>query len=382
MQKVVILGASGSIGKSAADVLSANKDKYSVYALAAKNNVEEMCRQCRLFSPERVITAAPEKFPVLQQQLGRCTRVECGMEAMIEAVQQPDVDIVLCAIIGTAGILPVMAALAAGKKVALASKEVLVMAGELVMQAAAVSPGGSLVPVDSEHSGVFQCLSGRRREEIRKILLTASGGPLRTWETARIQNASVQEALAHPTWSMGRKITIDSASMMNKALELVEAKYLFQVAPGQLDVVIHPQSVVHAIVELTDGSMISQMSVPDMRLAIAYGLSYPERLSEPGSFPDLSAVGKLEFFAPDRKKFPALEFADAALHSGGTLPAVMNAANEVAVERFFRGEIKFGDIWKIVGHVMENMPVEPQISLEQIFAADAEARIKAEEYLR
>ncbi|MBE6355828.1 MAG: 1-deoxy-D-xylulose-5-phosphate reductoisomerase [Lentisphaerae bacterium] len=379
MQKVVVLGASGSIGGSAADVLAANRELYQVHTIAAKNNLDELLRQTKLLAPQNVITASREKFPKLQEMIGSRAVVRCGMDAMIEAVTDPEVDIVLCAIIGTAGIMPVLSALAAGKKVALASKEVLVLAGELVMQAAAGSAGG-LVPVDSEHSGVFQCLEGRRREEIRKVWLTASGGPFRTWEKERIDHASLSEALAHPTWQMGRKITIDSASMMNKALELVEARYLFDLQPEQLDVIINPQSIVHALVELTDGSMLAQMSVPDMRLAIAYGLSYPARLEKPGSHLDLAAMAELKFFAPDNKKFPSLDFAREAMRTGGTLPAVMNAANEVAVERFCAGEISFGTIWKIIESVMASTTAEPQKSLEQIFAADREARIKAHEF--
>lgn len=379
MQKVVVLGASGSIGGSAADVLSCNRDLYQVHTIAAKNNLDELLRQTRLLAPQTVITASEEKFPALQQMIGDAACVRCGMDAMIEAVTDPEVDIVLCAIIGTAGIMPVLAALAAGKKVALASKEVLVLAGELVMKAAAESTG-TLVPVDSEHSGVFQCLAGRDRSEIRKVWLTASGGPFRTWEKEKIDNASLSAALAHPTWQMGRKITIDSASMMNKALELVEAHYLFDLKPEQLDVIINPQSIVHALVELTDGSMIAQMSVPDMRLAIAYGLSYPQRLEKPGSTLDLAKMAELKFFAPDNCKFPSLDFAREAMRAGGTLPAVMNAANEVAVERFCAGEIAFGTIWKIIDSVMTSTTVEPQKSLEQIFAADAEARIKAREF--
>ncbi len=377
MKKIVVLGASGSIGKSTADVLKCNRERFSVHALAAKENIAELVRQAAELSPDMVITAAENKFGQLQQMVPAGVRCGCGMDAMIDAVVAPDVDIVVCAIVGTAGILPVLAALQAGKRVALASKEVLVLAGELVMQAAAASPGGEIIPVDSEHSGVFQCLAGRRRDEISKIWLTASGGPFRTWEKARIENASLADALAHPTWNMGRKITIDSASMMNKALELVEAKYLFGVGADQLDVIVNPQSVIHALAELSDGSMIAQMSVPDMRLAIGYALCYPERPEKPGSLLDLAKVAKLELFAPDKDKFPSLRFADAALRAGGTLPAVMNAANEVAVERFIRGEITFGGIWRIVEKVMEDSSVEAQHSLEQVIAADAEARRRA-----
>ncbi len=375
-KNVVVLGATGSIGRGAADVLSANSDRFSVYAVAAKNNIDELVRQNDLLHPQVVISAAEEKYPELRKKIPAGTSVEVGMQAMVDVVQQKEVDIVLCSIVGTAGILPVLAALKAGKRVALASKEVLVLAGELVMQAAADSPGGELIPVDSEHSGVFQAIAGRRRDEIAKIWLTASGGPFRNWKKEDIENASLSDALAHPTWNMGRKITIDSASMMNKALELIEAKYLFNVTPEQLGVVVNPQSAVHALAELTDGSMIAQLSAPDMRLAIGYALSYPERLSKPGSFMDLAAIGKLDFFAPDKEKFPSLRFADVALAAGGTMPAIMNAANEVAVERFCNGEISFGGIWKIVGKVMEQSCVEKQKTLEQILAADMEARKK------
>lgn len=381
MQNVVILGASGSIGRNAASVLAANSNKYKVHALAAKNNLEELLRQTEYLAPEIVITASEEKFSDLRTMIGGKAAVKCGMDAMIDAVTHPDVDTVLCAIVGTSGIRPVLAALAAGKKVALASKEVLVLAGELVMKAVADSPGGSIVPVDSEHSGVFQAVAGKKDCEIRKIWLTASGGPFRTWDAAKIRNASLSDALAHPTWSMGQKVTIDSASMMNKALELVEAKHLFNLTADQLDVLINPQSVVHALAEFTDGSMLAQLSEPNMRLAIAYGLSYPERLSKPGSNLDLAKLSELKFFAPDKKKFPSLEFAETALRAGGTMPAVMNAANEVAVERFCAGEIAFGDIWKIVDKVMQAVAVEPQISLEQVCAVDAEARAKAREVL-
>ncbi|MCI5779022.1 MAG: 1-deoxy-D-xylulose-5-phosphate reductoisomerase [Lentisphaeria bacterium] len=379
-KKVVVLGATGSIGRNTADVLKRHSDRFSVYALAARNNLAELARQAGELNPEVVITAAEEKGTSLRKLLPPGVEGQCGMAAMMEAVQHPDVDLVLCAIVGTAGIMPVLAALRAGKRVALASKEVLVLAGELVMRAAAASPGGGIVPVDSEHSGVFQCLAGREKKEIARIWLTASGGPFRTWSRERIEHATLPDALKHPTWSMGRKITIDSASMMNKALELVEAGHLFGADADHLGVIVNPQSVIHALAELTDGSMIAQLAAPDMRLAIAYALTWPERMPPPGRRLDLAAVGSLELFAPDAEKFPSLRFADAALRAGGTLPAVMNAANEVAVERFCRGEIEFGGIWRIVGGVMESSSVEPQDSLEQVLAADAEARVRAREF--
>jgi 1-deoxy-D-xylulose-5-phosphate reductoisomerase len=257
-----------------------------------------------------------------------------------------------------------------------------VLAGELVMQAAANSPGGRIIPVDSEHSGVFQCIAGRRSDEIGKIWLTASGGPFRTWERERIEKASLSDALAHPTWNMGRKITIDSASMMNKALELVEAKHLFGVGADQLGVIVNPQSIIHALAELTDGSMIAQMAVPDMRLAIGYALTYPERPVKPGSHLDLAKVAKLDLFAPDKEKFPSLQYADMALRAGGTLPAVMNAANEVAVEAFVRGEVNVPTIWRCIENVMEKHQVQKLDTVATAVAADCAARIAAAEFIK
>ena len=373
-KRVVVLGATGSIGRNAAEVLKLNRDRFDVVALAARNSVDELARQAEDLSPDLVITSAEDRYGALKARLPDGVRCAAGMESMTEVVRRPDVDIVLCAIIGTAGIRPALAALAAGKQVALASKEVLVLAGELVMRAAAASPGGRIIPVDSEHSGVFQGLAGRRPDEVAKIWLTASGGPFRTWPKEKIEAATLQDALRHPTWNMGAKITIDSASMMNKALELVEAKYLFGVGADKLGVIVNPQSIVHALVELTDGSMLAQMSIPDMRMAIAYGLTWPERIALPASRLDLAAAGRLELFAPDRDKFPSLRFGEAAVAAGGTLPAVMNAANEVAVERFCRGEIGFGGIWRIVETVMERSERSPQESLEQVLAVDAAAR--------
>ena len=373
-KNVVVLGATGSIGRGAADVLSANSDRFSVYAVAAKNNIDELVRQNDLLKPEVIITAAEEKYPELRKNIPAETVVQAGMQAMVDVVQQKEVDIVLCSIVGTAGILPVLAALKAGKRVALASKEVLVLAGELVMQAAADSSGGELIPVDSEHSGVFQAIAGRRRDEIAKIWLTASGGPFRNWSAEKIANATVAEALAHPTWNMGRKITIDSASMMNKALELVEARYLFQVAPEKLAVVIHPQSIVHSMVEMTDGALIAQLAPPDMRFAIQYALTYPERCN--GNLPklDWAKLAPLTFEEPDHRKFPSLDFAEEALRTGGTLPTVMNAANEVAVEKFKHGEIAFPEIWSIVEKTMDAHDVRTQQDFAEIEAAAREAR--------
>lgn len=377
-KKVAVLGATGSIGRNAALELAAYPERFEVAGLAARNNIDELVRQANIFHPARVATTDPARAAELAAKLPAGSKACCGEEALIDMVSDPDVDIVLCAIIGVTGIRPVLRALECGKRVALASKEVLCMAGELVMHKAKSVPGAEIIPVDSEHSGVFQCLAGRRPDEISRLWLTASGGPFRNWSKEKIQNASLEDALKHPTWSMGTKITIDSASMMNKALELVEARYLFDVPGEKLGAVIEPHSTVHALVELADGSMIAQLAVPDMRLPIRYALSYPERLTGHISKFDFAALSKIEFIPVDNEKFPSLEFARHAIACGGTMPAVMNAANEVAVERFRRGEIKFSHIWKIVSETMEHHSAEPQKSIEQLENADKEARIFAE----
>ncbi|MBQ9502170.1 MAG: 1-deoxy-D-xylulose-5-phosphate reductoisomerase [Lentisphaeria bacterium] len=377
-KKVVVLGATGSIGRNAALELEAYPEKFEVVGLAARGSVDELVRQAGIFHPRSVVATDGARYEELASKLPPGSRALAGEEALTELVTSPDVDIVLCAIIGTAGIVPVLKALACGKRVALASKEVLCMAGELVMKAAKGTPGAELLPIDSEHSGVFQCLAGRRPEEVARLWLTASGGPFRTWSAEAIARATVEDALRHPTWNMGAKITIDSASLMNKALELVEARYLFGVEGDRLGAVIEPHSIVHALVELTDGGCIAQLAVPDMRLPIRYALSFPERLAgKPERF-DFSRLNRVDFIPVDESKFPSLGFARQAIACGGTLPAVMNAANEVAVERFMRREVRFSDIWKIVGKTMARHTAEPQESLEQIREADLEARRFAE----
>ena len=374
-KKVVILGATGSIGKNAALELAALSDRFEVVGLAARNNIDELVRQAEIFRPRQVLTTDTARLDELSRKLPAGVQALAGESALIDMVTAPDVDIVLCAIIGVTGIHPVLRALECGKRVALASKEVLCMAGELVMHKASSVPGAEIIPVDSEHSGLFQCLAGRRSDEIVRLWLTASGGPFRSWTKDRIENASVADALKHPTWSMGAKITIDSASMMNKALELVEARYLFDVPGEKLGAVIEPHSTVHALVELADGSCIAQLAEPDMRLPIRYALTYPERAAgHIGKF-DFAAFGKIEFLPVDTEKFPALDLARYAIECGGTMPAVMNAANEIAVERFRSGEIKFSHIWKIVRKAMEHHKAEPQKSIEQLENADRETRI-------
>ena len=378
-KRVVLLGATGSIGQNSCAILASNSERYETVAVAARSSLDALAEAAVKLNAGIALTTDESRERELASKLPSSVRAVSGMDELLKIVTSDEVDIVICAIIGTTGIRPVLAAIEAGKTIALASKEVMVAAGDLVNAALKANPKAQLLPVDSEHSGVFQCLAGRRTDEVDTIWLTASGGPFRTWSAENIANATVEQALAHPTWSMGRKITIDSASMMNKALELVEAKYLFAKYNAKLDVLVHPQSAVHALIELTDGSLIAQCGYPDMKLPIAYALSYPERLPFPGERLSLAKLGTMEFFAPDRKKFPAFEFADAALAQGGTLPCAMNAANEVAVERFCCGEINFGSIYRIIEQVMNNWHNEAQTSLEQLQAADAEARCKAGE---
>ena len=372
---VVILGATGSIGKSAARVLEALPGHFRVIGLVARNNTGELARQAALFRPRLTVTTAPERLDELKSALPSGLAAAAGDAPVLDLVTAPETDTVLCAIVGTGGLEPVIAAVRAGKRVALASKEVMVMAGELIRRELAASPGGEIGPVDSEHSAIFQCLAGRPAREVKNLWLTASGGPFREWSAERIAAATLRDALAHPTWDMGPKVTIDSASLMNKALELIEARHLFNVPPERLKVVIHPQSLVHSMVELCDGSFIAQMSKPDMRFAIQYALTWPERAAE-GGLPELdfARLVSLNFREPDRSRFPSLDFAYHAMHIGGTMTAAMNAANEVAVDKFRRGEIGFAAIWTIIEKTMSAHHTEPQSDLAAIRDADRRAR--------
>ncbi|MDR0932110.1 MAG: 1-deoxy-D-xylulose-5-phosphate reductoisomerase [Victivallales bacterium] len=376
---VLVLGATGSIGKSTRSILSALPDKFHVVGLVARNNIEELAVQATELHPQWVITTDPELEQKLTNLIPDNCRAASGMAKVVELAASPEVDIVLCAIVGTAGLEPVVAAIRAGKRIALASKEVLVLAGEIINREIEANPQSEIIPVDSEHSAIFQCLAGRKISEVKNLYLTASGGAFREWTRDEIAQATLNDALAHPTWDMGEKVTIDSASMMNKALEMVEAHHLFGVRPEQIKVLIHPQSIVHSMVELSDSSFIAQMSKPDMRFAISYALTYPERVAT--ALPELGFSTRLglDFQLPDRNKYPAFDFAYEAMKRGGTMPGVMNAANEVAVERFRRGEIKFPAIWKIIEKTMNVHTVEAQSSFEIIRAADAWARNFARE---
>ncbi len=378
-KKVVLLGATGSIGESAIRVLRALPERFELYGVAARSSLERLAAQAAEFGSSYLLSTDPAAGPRLRALAPPGCRALVGEEALLELVARPEVEVVLVAIVGTGGLLPTLAALRSGKRVALASKEVMVLAGELVRRELASTPGAEIIPVDSEHSALFQCLQGRRPEEVAKLVLTASGGAFREWPRARLAEATAAAALKHPTWSMGPKVTIDSASLMNKALELVEARYLFGVGPEQLGVVIHPESVVHSLVELSDGALLAQLSRPDMRFAIQYALTYPERVA--GELPRLDFRTRLglSFQEPEPGRYPALELAAQALRGGGTLPAVMNAANEVAVELFRRDELRFPAICELVGRVMGEHRNGPQSGLEEIVAVDAWARRRARE---
>jgi len=377
MKNIVILGSTGSIGRSALEVISRHPERFKVVGLTAHHNVELLARQVEEFRPEAVAVAdsAPEALAKIQG-----ARVLRGQDGIREVAAWESADFVLSAIVGSAGLLPTISAVRAGKTVGLANKETLVAAGEIVLDEAARS-GSMILPVDSEHSAVFQCLEGQDRRALRRIWLTASGGPFVGRSAEELRDVTPEEALNHPSWSMGRKITVDSATLMNKGLEVIEAHHLFGVGPEAIGVLIHPQSIVHSMVEFVDGSCIAQMSVPDMRGAIAYALSYPERLPGTVAPLDLPSLGRLTFERPDFESFPCLSYAYEALRAGGTVPAVLNAANEVAVEGFLSGRVGFNDIPAIIRRTMDVHERTGLKDIETVLKADAWAREHARRLL-
>jgi 1-deoxy-D-xylulose-5-phosphate reductoisomerase len=373
MKTVVVLGSTGSIGTSAMKVAEDLPDQIRMLGLAAGNNLELLLEQTRKHRPESIAIADPAKAKELRDALGASTAVFSGPEGLIKLATLPAADLVLIAIVGTAGLQPALAAIRAGKDIAVASKEILVMAGEIVMREAA-KHGVRVLAVDSEHSAIFQCLDGKPPESVRRLWLTASGGPFRTTPKAEFPNITVARALKHPSWVMGRKITIDSATLFNKGLEMIEARWLFGIEMERVSVVIHPQSVVHSLVEFIDGSVLAQLSTPDMCLPIQYALTYPARVRSDRVQTNLAKLGSLTFEEPDHERFPALQLARRAGEAGGTLPAVLNAANEGAVAAFCDGRIGFDQIAQSVARAMERHQLVSHPSLEQILAADAWAR--------
>ena len=368
MKRLAILGSTGSIGRSALDVVRAHPDKLRVVGLAAATNAQSLVEQAREFQPRAIAMATGDALSaVLSGYRSEISGV--GAAGLIAVATHPDVDIVICASSGTAGLEAVLAAIEAGKTIALANKEVLVMAGSLVT-AAARRRGVAILPVDSEHNAIHQCLHGRRHDEIRRIILTASGGPFRELSSSAIAGMKPDAALQHPTWRMGRKITIDSATLMNKGLEVIEAHWLFDLPAEQIDVLIHPQSIVHSMVELRDGSVIAQLGGADMKLPIQYACSYPERWDAPVARLDLAATGRLEFHPPDLQKFPCLSLAYRALASGPSHAVVLNAANEVAVASYLDERISFGSIPRLIEQTMDAHVGCEVVTLDQVRGVD------------
>jgi 1-deoxy-D-xylulose-5-phosphate reductoisomerase len=385
MQRITILGATGSIGVSTLDVIARHPDRYSVHALSAHSRVEELAAQCIQFRPARAVVgsaAAADQLGALLRAAGCKAEVEWGEAALCSIASDAGTDAVMAAIVGAAGLAPTLAAARAGKKVMLANKEALVMSGQLFMDAVAGS-GAVLLPIDSEHNAIFQCLpQGYGRVPgaagVTKILLTASGGPFLKRDVATLENVTPDEACKHPKWVMGRKISVDSATMMNKGLEVIEAHWLFGAPAGQIEVVIHPQSVIHSMVSYNDGSVLAELGNPDMRTPIAHALAYPERIASGVAQLDLTQVGTLQFEKPDFGRFPCLALAYEALRAGGTAPALLNAANEVAVQAFLDERIGFRRIDRVIAQVMDQLPHGAASSIEAVMAQDALARAAAE----
>ncbi len=378
MKQVSILGSTGSIGTSTLEVISQFPERFSVAALAAKSRVDRLARQIERFRPLLAVVYTEPHARDLKERLPSDLKVEIlwGEAGYRAAAANGSTDVVVNAMMGAAGLGPTRAAIEAGKDIAIANKETLVMAGEIVMSAAE-ERGVQILPIDSEHSAIFQCLSGNRRADLKQIYLTASGGPFARMPIEDFRKITVADALNHPTWQMGEKITVDSATMMNKGLEVMEAMHLFGVSHDKIEVVIHPQSVVHSMVAFQDGSVMAQLGVPDMKTAISYALSYPKRLPLNQPLPDLKKMGALTFEAPDFEKFPCLSLAYTACETGGTLPAVLNAANEIAVTAFLSGDISFSSIYKTIGYVMDRHRAVPKPDLEAIIDADRWARLQA-----
>ena len=376
MKKVVLLGSTGSIGTSTVKVAEDLPDRIQLLALGAGNNTQLLLEQTRKHKPVAISIFDPAKARELQQTLGNSTRVLCGEKGLVELATLPEADIVLIAIVGTAGLKPALAAIRSGKDIAVASKEILVMAGEIVMSEAR-KHGVRVLAVDSEHSAIFQCLDGKPADSVRKLWLTASGGPFRdkkAWPREKFSEITVECALKHPSWVMGKKITIDSATLFNKALEMIEARWLFDIEMARVTVVVHPQSVVHSMVEFVDGSVVAQLSTPDMCLPIQYALTWPERAASNRVQTNFAKLGQLTFEEPDVERFPAIALARRAGEASGTLPAVLNAANEVAVEAFVNQKISFSQITDTVQRTMDAHKVIDHPTLEQILEADTWAR--------
>ncbi|RAV22741.1 1-deoxy-D-xylulose-5-phosphate reductoisomerase [Paenibacillus contaminans] len=376
MKKISILGSTGSIGTQTLDVIAHDPERYSVEALAAGGNIKLLAEQIRRFRPKKVSVSNKDHAEQLKHEFGDAVQLYWGHDGLLETAAGTDADLVVTAMVGSVGLEPTLAAIEAGKQIGLANKETLVTAGHLVT-ALAAKRGVKLLPIDSEHSAIFQCLNGERQEEISKLILTASGGSFRDRTREELGDVTVEQALSHPNWSMGAKITIDSATMVNKGLEVIEAHWLFHMPYDRIEVMLHPQSVIHSMVEFVDNSVIAQLGNPDMRVPIQYALTYPARFKTPSEPLDLSRIGSLDFRKMDEERFPCLKMAFACGRAGGTATTVFNAANEVAVSRFLQGEIRFLQIEDIIEQVLERHELISSPDLEQIIHADGWARITA-----
>jgi 1-deoxy-D-xylulose-5-phosphate reductoisomerase len=382
---VTVLGSTGSIGVSTLDVIQRHPERYSLFALTANRDVEGLLRQCRSFCPRYAVMADPDSAQLLEVKIrdaGLDTKVLAGVEGLEQVAADPRADYVMAAIVGAAGLVPTLAAVRAGKRILLANKEALVVSGQLFMESAKAH-GAQILPIDSEHNAVFQCMpgdfaQGLEKVGVNKILLTASGGPFRTMPLDQLHEVTPEQACNHPNWSMGQKISVDSATMMNKGLEVIEACWLFHTDPGSIEVVLHPQSVIHSLVQYVDGSVLAQLGNPDMRTPIAHALAWPERVESGVESLDLFDVARLDFEKPDLERFPCLRLAYEAVGSGGTAPAVLNAANEIAVDAFLKGQLRFTAIPEVIERVLGAITVRPADSLDTLFAVDAEARDLAE----
>lgn len=383
MKRLAILGSTGSIGEQTLDVVVGHPDRFKVVSLAAGRRVERLVEQARQFKPRVVSVVDPAEVPAIQSALGKEVEVVAGDAGLI-AVATEAADLVVAGLVGAVGLNPVLAAIRAGHSIGLANKEVMVMAGAMVRREAELH-GVDIIPIDSEHSAIFQCLVGSRTSEVERLILTCSGGPFRTWSTTQIEAATVEQALAHPNWSMGDKISIDSATLMNKGLEVIEARWLFDVPAERVDVVVHPQSIVHSLVEYCDRSVMAQLGLPDMRVPIAVALAYPNRIELDLPRLDLAELGRLDFEQPDREKFPCLGLAYRAVSGSEAAPAVLNAANEVAVAAFLERRIRFPAIAALNEAVLESHLAdhrgESVDTLEAVLEADAWARGAANEWL-
>lgn len=379
---IVVLGSTGSIGTQTLDIAKEYPGRFRVMGLVAHHNWELLARQAIEFAPRRVVIADPANYEKLKEALrGTPTEVAVGDEAVAEIAAMPEADTVVTAMVGYSGLVPTINAIKAGKHIALANKETLVVAGELITRLLGESES-DIIPVDSEHSAIFQCLVGEERQKMRNILLTASGGPFRTFTVEQLRKVTVADALHHPNWDMGAKVTIDSASMMNKGFEMIEARWLFNCPPENIKILVHPQSVVHSMVEFCDGSIKAQLGVPDMHLPIRYALGFPERLSTNASALSFEKYPTLTFEKPDIRKFPLLGLAFRAISEGGTMPCILNAANEVAVAAFLKEELPFTAMPELVARTMQETPCSKEVTLDILEATHAEATATAHKYLK